>query len=131
MEHRIEDIGITPRVMKILLENKKELIKLANPDNYGRKKKLWCGKTYGKFATILTRKMADHLVNSDRIESPSGRFWQITGTQSKKFVNWHTDGLSFSIKITGLPGNYGIKMSGKRKKEMKERIESGQAYHKL
>ena len=131
MRHRIEDIGITPRVMKVMLDNKAEFRKIANPDHYGRKRKMWSAKAYKKFTMLLIKRLMDHLMDSDRVESPTGRFWQIGGHVSNKYVNWNTDGLRYTVRITGLEMNHAIKLSYERKKELIRRIESGQSFHTM
>jgi hypothetical protein len=113
-----------------ILNNKKEFSKLVHPDTVGRKKKEWSDAVYGKFVTLLVKKLVDHLMESDRIETSPGVFWCIGVVGgSDKFANWHTDGDMYAIKVQGIKTKYRFKMSRKRGKELQQRILKGQKFH--
>ena len=121
---------LVPSLQKLLLKHKAELSKFVNPDHVGRKKKEWCELTYGKFVTLLIKKLMLHLLESDRIETEKGRFWCIGHTgEHPKFMNWHTDGKVYGVKVTGMKTRHRIKLSSKIGKELQKRILTGQKFH--
>jgi nitrous oxidase accessory protein NosD len=128
-EANIEDMSDNADLRKILLENRPELEKMVSWHVAGKNRKTWSRRTYSKFVNLLLEKLVDHLMKSDRIETEPGRYWIIGGKQSKKFVNWHTEGNSFGIRITGIPETHGIRMNRKRRNELRSRIEQGQSFH--
>jgi hypothetical protein len=128
-EVTIDDVFNNAETRNILIENKSELVKFVSFESAGKNNKTWVKKTYRKFVTLLLDKMVNHLMNSDRIETESGNYWLIGGRRSKKFVNWHSDGNSYGIRLVGIPQTHGIRMNAKRRKELRKRVESGQTFH--
>lgn len=127
------DVARYKRVERMMLANAKELDKFSSYNTAGRKRSVWCKNTYNKFITMLTTKLVDHLMNSDRIETKPGRFWAIAAKTHDfhKFVNFHTDGAMYATAIVGMKGDYRILLSQRRRKELRERIEGGQQFHTL
>lgn len=123
------DIGLAPIIAKTLLANKKELKKLANPDNVGRKNKQWCQQVYSKFTSILLRKMIDNLMEANRIQTAPYRFWVIGSVGDRGHLNWETGGRTFAVTIHGMKTNHRVMLSTRRRRELRKRILQGQSFH--
>jgi hypothetical protein len=116
-------------IRAVIRNNKCEFRKVVNPEVVGRKRREWADRVYARIAGIISEKIVDNLMESNRIETAPGRYWAIVGRQSTKYVNWHTDGNAYSLRIVGLNVPYGVNLSKPRKLELKKRIESGQKFH--
>lgn len=126
------DLARKAKIKNVLLSKAKELDVFSSYNTAGRKRSVWCGNTYNKFVSLLTEKLADHLLNSDRIETSPGRYWMIAGVgESSKHMNWHSDGVMYGIRITGMPGNYRVLLSHRRAMELKGKIMNGQKFHTI
>jgi hypothetical protein len=124
------DIGLKKSMKKRLLANRKLLESLVPFENAGRRNNEWVSRVYNKFTTVLTELLVERLLSGDRIETLDGHVWMIASIgESKRHVNWHTDGHSYAVEIKGLKGNFGITLSRKMKAELRKRITSGQNYH--
>lgn len=88
---------------------------------------------YQEFATYLNEFLFENLMDGNRIETQKGRMWMIAGKDipNNKHINWHTDGLSYGIYIKGLLGSYGIRMTGRARRQLRKKIEGGFTYHQL
>jgi hypothetical protein len=126
-----KDIGTGKAMVALLNENRKELDKLYSYYNAGRNKVKWSGLVYGKFCEVLTDHLIDCMMNGDRVETLDGHKWMIAGNKklNTRHANWHSDGISYGVVITGIKGNFGVRLSTKKRKELQSRIMSGQNYH--
>lgn len=120
---------VNSAISKALLNNRVELEKFVKYKHAGTKKR-WVEHTLSKMSKIIMSKLVDHLMESDRVETSSGKLWHIAGKSADtKYLNWHTDGLVYSVCIKGLPGNFRIRMARKRRMELLDRINKGQNFH--
>lgn len=126
-----KDIALKKPVFRMLNENREELDKLYSFYNTGRNKKKWAGLVYGKFCQLLTTHLSDCLINGDRIETSKAHKWMIAGDTkpNNRHANWHSDGKKYSVVITGIKSNFGVRLSRKKRKELQSRIMAGQNYH--
>ena len=124
------DVGKRITMRKRLLANKKLLDALYPFDNAGRTNLRWSGMVYNRFTTFLVESLVDNLLQGNRIETFDGHMWLIGNRKDAgKYVNWHTNGHAFSVVIRGLKGNFGIRLSRKNRKALRDRINAGQKYH--
>lgn len=125
------DLAMKTRVRETMLREKEELDKFSSYEHSGRKRKVWCKNTYSKFVTLLTEKLVNHLMESDRIKTREGRFWAIVAKDiiDRKYANWETNGMKMAVSIQGIPGDYRITLSSKRGVELRDRIKKGQKFH--
>jgi hypothetical protein len=126
-----KDIGTSKKMVKLLNENRKELEKIYAYNNAGRHRTRWAGYVYNKFCKILATHLSDCLINGDRVETSKGHKWMIAGDTkpNNRHANWHSDGKKYSVVISGIKGNFGVRLSRKKRKELQARIMSGQNYH--
>jgi hypothetical protein len=126
-----QDIGKTKSMVDMLNKNRKELEKMYPYNNAGRNRKRWAGMVYGKFCKMLTTHLSDCLINGDRVETFYGHKWMIASDTepNKRHANWHSDGKKYSVVINGIKGNFGVRLSRRKRKELQARIMSGQHYH--
>lgn len=125
------DIGTKKGMVTLLNNNRKELEKIYPFNNAGRRKIRWAGMAYNKFCQTLAEYLAECLLNGDRLETIQGHKWMIAGNSrpNARHSNWHSDGLQYGVVIDGIKGNFGVRLSKKRRKELQSKIMSGQNYH--
>lgn len=131
MEENPGDMVLHPTIRLAIMREEEELRKFSNYENAGRKRKVWRKNVYNKFLTLLTKKVVDHLMESDRIKTQEGRMWCFgtVQTEKDKYLNWETDGAVIALMIQGIPGNYRMTLSRKRGMELHRRIKAGQKFH--
>jgi hypothetical protein len=130
-EYTHTDISKTKPVYNAIIKHKKEFRKLADPDIVGRKLKPWSQNVYSKFATMLTKHLADRLLDGDRITTTDDHVWMVavTGDGGKKHSNWHSDGKQYGVVIRGIKSKFGVRLSGKRRRQLEQLIKGGKTYH--
>lgn len=128
-----KDIGAKKSVMNLLVAHRGELDKLVSWKGHGRNKNRWAPEVFNKFSTILSDMLTERLLNGDRITTLDNHMWMIAGVEQERkkerYLNWHTDGKTYSVIIRGLNGRFGIRMSRARRRQLKDHINSGQKYH--
>lgn len=126
-EYTPKDIGESMRT--VILSHKKKLSTLFSSTHIPNR--LWVPRLYSKFTSVLIGHLLECLMNGDRVGTLKDHQWMIAGRQipNNKHLNWHTNGLSYGIHIKNLKGNFGVRMSRKARKALRQKIDSGFKYH--
>jgi hypothetical protein len=127
-----KDIGTQVTMRKRLLANKKKLNGLVDHSVVGGNNIRWVERVYNHFTTLLTDQLVSHLIQGDRVETFKGHRWMIAARKDAgKYINWHSNGKSYGVVIHGLNGKFGVRLSQRKRKELREKINGGQNYHSV